>query len=120
MSGAANESPSACVTPPWWSCVPSETTTATTASGSSPGPRRCAMSSDTAVRGLQPGRTERIAGVILVLARWSQLPKTPAVYALYGGWPPRMWVAYVGEGANVNGRIEQHFVRRDSSVTTGV
>jgi hypothetical protein len=39
---------------------------------------------------------------------------------MYGGWPPRLWVAYVGEGGNLAGRIEQHFVRRDSSVATGV
>ena len=56
----------------------------------------------------------------LVLKRWNQLPKRPAVYGMYGGWPPRLWVAYVGEGGNLAGRIDQHFVRRDSSVATGV
>ena len=56
----------------------------------------------------------------LILRRWGQLPKRPAVYAMYGGWPPRLWVAYVGEGGNLASRIDQHFVRRDSSVATGV
>src|SRR5215218_2579111 len=55
----------------------------------------------------------------LVLKRWSQLPKKPAVYAMYGGWPPRLWVAYVGEAGHLASRIDQHFVRRDSSVATG-
>ena len=39
---------------------------------------------------------------------------------MYGGWPPRLWVAYVGEGGNLASRIDQHFVRRDSSAATGV
>src|SRR4051794_39391074 len=39
---------------------------------------------------------------------------------MYGGWPPRLWAAYVGEAGNLGSRIDQHFVRRDSSVATGV
>jgi hypothetical protein len=58
--------------------------------------------------------------VSLVLRRWSTVPKRPAVYAMYGGWPPRLWVAYVGIASNLNRRLDQHFVRRDSSVATGV
>jgi hypothetical protein len=58
--------------------------------------------------------------VVSVTARWATIPKRPAVYAMYGGWPPRLWVAYVGIAGNLSGRLDQHFVRRDSSVTTGV
>jgi hypothetical protein len=47
-----------------------------------------------------------------------QLPNDPAVYAMYGGGE-RPYVAYVGLAGNLRGRIEQHLVRRDSSVTTG-
>src|SRR3954447_22051073 len=39
---------------------------------------------------------------------------------MYGGWAPRLWPAYVGEAGSLSGRIDQHFVRRDSSVATGV
>jgi hypothetical protein len=38
---------------------------------------------------------------------------------MYGGEPPRTWVAYVGIAGGVQGRLIQHFVRRDSSVVTG-
>jgi len=38
---------------------------------------------------------------------------------MYGG-ESRSWVAYVGvTGTDLRGRIEQHLVRRDSSVATG-
>lgn len=47
------------------------------------------------------------------------LPKCPAVYAMYGGRGRSRHVAYVGIGRSLRGRIEQHLVRRDSSVTTG-
>lgn len=49
----------------------------------------------------------------------SHLPPCPAVYALYGG-RSRPYVVYVGIAGNLRSRIEQHLVRRDSSVTTGV
>ncbi len=45
------------------------------------------------------------------------IPKTAGIYAMYdrsGG------VAYVGLSTNLRGRIEQHIIRRDSSVATGV
>src|SRR5436305_11267615 len=38
---------------------------------------------------------------------------------MYGGWPRRLWVAYVGEAGSLAKRVDQHFVRRDSSVATG-
>lgn len=48
----------------------------------------------------------------------NKLPQTPAVYALYGG-QDRKYVAYVGIAGKLRGRINQHLIRRDSSVTTG-
>ena len=50
----------------------------------------------------------------------TDLPSVPAVYAMYGGQGRSQYVAYVGLGTKLRGRIEQHLVRRDSSVTTGV
>ena len=50
----------------------------------------------------------------------SDLPKVPAVYALYGGRGRGSYVAYVGQAVKLRVRIEQHLVRRDSSVVTGV
>ena len=47
----------------------------------------------------------------------SQLPRVPAVYALYGG--DRPYVAYVGIANVLKDRIIQHLVKRDSSVATG-
>jgi hypothetical protein len=55
----------------------------------------------------------------LLARRWNELPKRPAVYAMYGGWPPRIWVVYVGIARNLNVRMLQHFINRDSSVTSG-
>lgn len=55
----------------------------------------------------------------LVLKRWATVPHVPAVYAMYGGWAPRLWVAYVGIASDLNKRLVQHFDKRDSSVTTG-
>jgi hypothetical protein len=54
-----------------------------------------------------------------VVSAWRDVPRTPAVYAMYGGEPPRTWVAYVGMAGDIQGRLIQHFVRRDSSVVTG-
>jgi hypothetical protein len=50
----------------------------------------------------------------------TDLPSVPAVYAMYGGQGRSQYVAYVGLAGKLRGRIEQHLVRRDSSVTTGV
>lgn len=41
------------------------------------------------------------------------------MYAMYGGDAGRTYVAYVGIAGNLNSRLVQHFVRRDSSVVTG-
>ena len=49
----------------------------------------------------------------------NDLPSVPAVYALMGGQGNRAYVAYVGIAGKLKGRINQHLVRRDSSVTTG-
>ena len=45
------------------------------------------------------------------------IPKDPGIYAMYDRNED---VAYVGLSKNLRGRIEQHIVRRDSSVTTEV
>lgn len=50
----------------------------------------------------------------------SDLPNVPAVYALYGGNDRTSYVAYVGLASKLRTRIEQHLVKRDSSVVTGV
>ena len=50
----------------------------------------------------------------------SELPNEPAVYAMYGGRGKDKDVAYVGIAGKLKQRIQQHLVRRDSSVTTGV
>ena len=50
---------------------------------------------------------------------YRDLPATPAVYALYGGRGRSLHVAYVGIAGSLRSRIEQHLVRRDSSITTG-
>jgi hypothetical protein len=50
---------------------------------------------------------------------WGEVPRGPAVYAMYGGESPRNWVAYVGIAGNLRERLTQHFVNRDSSVVTG-
>jgi hypothetical protein len=47
------------------------------------------------------------------------LPDRPAVYALYGG-RTQTFTAYVGVAGKLRSRMVQHFLRRDSSVTTGV
>lgn len=54
------------------------------------------------------------------ISSFSELPSTPAVYALYGGQENASHVAYVGLAGSLKARIIQHLVRRDSSVTTGV
>ena len=57
--------------------------------------------------------------VTIEARRWSEVPQRPGLYAMYGGEPPRTWVAYVGIAGGIQGRLIQHFVRRDSSVVTG-
>ena len=50
----------------------------------------------------------------------SELPSSPAVYAMYGGQGRSLYVAYVGLASNLRQRLTQHLIRRDSSVVTGV
>ena len=49
----------------------------------------------------------------------SDLPNSPAVYAMYAGKGQGFYCAYVGVGGKLKQRILQHLVSRDSSVTTG-
>jgi hypothetical protein len=44
------------------------------------------------------------------------VPNGPAIYALHGGGKRP---AYVGQASKLRERLQQHLVRRDSSVTTG-
>ena len=53
------------------------------------------------------------------ITKWVDIPRCAAVYAMYGGEPPRTWVAYVGVAGDLAQRLLQHFVNRDSSVVTG-
>jgi hypothetical protein len=53
-----------------------------------------------------------------VTETWADIPKGPAIYAMYGGEQPRAWVAYVGDAGNLRQRLGQHFINRDSSVVT--
>ena len=57
---------------------------------------------------------------MIKLTRISDLPNVQAVYAMHGGRGRPKHIAYFGLGTKLRGRIEQHLVRRDSSVTTGV
>jgi len=59
----------------------------------------------------------RILGGVRVVATIREVPRVPAIYAMYGG-EDRSYVAYVGIGDNLRQRITQHLVNRDSSVTT--
>jgi hypothetical protein len=45
------------------------------------------------------------------------LPTAPSVYAMYGGRKQKH-IAYVGIGTNLQQRLNQHFIKRDSSVAT--
>jgi hypothetical protein len=48
-----------------------------------------------------------------------ELPDVPALYALYGGRGDHVFAAYVGITDDLRARIEQHLIRRDSSLATG-
>lgn len=50
----------------------------------------------------------------------SNLPNSPAVYVLYGGKRKNQHIAYVGIANKLKQRINQHLIRRDSSISTGV
>lgn len=49
----------------------------------------------------------------------SELPNKPAVYVLYGGKGRNRYRAYVGIANKLKQRIDQHLIKRDSSVATG-
>lgn len=49
----------------------------------------------------------------------ADLPRHPALYALYGGVGSRAYVAYVGIADSLRRRAAQHLLNRDSSVATG-
>lgn len=53
------------------------------------------------------------------LSTIAELPIVAAVYALFGGQGPRLYVAYVGIARKLKQRVTQHLINRDSSVTTG-
>lgn len=46
------------------------------------------------------------------------LPNNPAVYALFGGKNGNKFIAYMGIANRLRDRIQQHLIRRDSSITT--
>jgi hypothetical protein len=56
---------------------------------------------------------------MLQISLIDDLPTAPAVYVLYGGKKGNRYPAYVGIAEELRNRIEQHLVRRDSSVATG-
>lgn len=49
----------------------------------------------------------------------SDIPNVPAVYVLYGGKGRNRYRAYVGIANKLRQRIDQHLLKRDSSVATG-
>ena len=55
---------------------------------------------------------------MLHISSITKLPNVPAVYVLYGGKESNRYAAYVGIADKLRNRIEQHLVRRDSSVAT--
>jgi hypothetical protein len=54
-----------------------------------------------------------------VLYSVSDLPNTPAVYAMFGGKGRGRYVAYVGIADRLKPRVAQHLIRKDSSIATG-
>jgi hypothetical protein len=66
-----------------------------------------------------PGLLQFVWQMTGVTESWADLPRRPAVYALYGGEPSKGWVAYMGDAGNLRQRLGQHFINRDSSVVTG-
>jgi hypothetical protein len=53
-----------------------------------------------------------------IFSSLSELPNSPAVYAMYAGKGQGFYCAYVGVAGRLKERLLQHLVRRDSSVTT--
>ena len=50
---------------------------------------------------------------------FADIPAVPGVYALYSGKGRARDVVYVGVSKNLKARLGHHFLRRDSSITTG-
>lgn len=50
----------------------------------------------------------------------SRVPREPGMYCLLGREGRGTYDAYVGISNNIRSRLEQHLVRRDSSISTGV
>jgi len=50
---------------------------------------------------------------------FQKVPKAPALYAMYAGPDRKLDCVYVDVAVDLRSRLIQHFVRRDSSVTTG-
>lgn len=48
------------------------------------------------------------------------VPKLPSIYALYAGKGPSRYVASVGSTSSTRHRLDEHLIRRNSSVATGV
>ena len=61
-----------------------------------------------------------MSNTLFTVTSVAKMPIVPAVYALYGGRGRGIYVAYVGIAKSLRGRVEQHLIRRDSSVATGV
>jgi hypothetical protein len=55
----------------------------------------------------------------MIVSLISEAPKSPGIYALCAGHGKRRYVAYVGLAKNIQQRLRQHLVRRDSSIVTG-
>jgi hypothetical protein len=55
---------------------------------------------------------------MLSVSSIDDLPNVPPVYVLFGGKKGSRYPAYVGIADKLKNRIEQHLVRRDSSVAT--
>src|SRR4051812_11293511 len=53
------------------------------------------------------------------MEEFGEAPRKPGIYVMYGGVGWYEHVAYVGVAKNLRGRLQQHFIRRDSSVVTG-
>jgi hypothetical protein len=50
---------------------------------------------------------------------FGEAPRRPGLYVLYGGTGAYEHAVYVGVATNLRTRLQQHFIRRDSSVVTG-
>jgi hypothetical protein len=57
---------------------------------------------------------------MLEITSISDLPKTPAVYAMFGWRGRSLYIAYVRIADSLKGRVNQHLVLRNSSIATGV